>query len=161
MAIDIYEVDNKYIDYLSPFAPHMFFNKKAEQNNERKYIGVILYVNGMKYFAPLSSFKAKHHRMQESVDFIKIGNMAVVNINNMFPVPDDCFVRVVISDVKDWRYQNLLRKEYRILKVVQDKICCNAITVYNHRIKNGDGTKLGKRCNDFKLLEEKSKEFHH
>jgi len=137
----------------------MFLNKKPGQNNERKYIGVILEVNGMKYFAPMSSFKPKHHKMPEIVDFMKFGNMAVININNMFPVSDGCYMQVVISDVKDWHYQNLLRKEYRILKVIQDKICENAITVYHHRIREGETTKLGKRCNDFKLLEEKSKKY--
>ncbi len=60
MNLDIFEVDNRYIDYLSPYAPHMFLNKKPEQHNERKYIGVILEVNGLKYFAPLSSFNPKH-----------------------------------------------------------------------------------------------------
>jgi translation elongation factor EF-Tu-like GTPase len=42
----------------------------------------------MKYFAPLSSYKQKHDKMKNSLDFIKIGNYAVVNINNMSPVPD-------------------------------------------------------------------------
>lgn len=51
MSIKLYEVDHEYIDYLAPFAPHLFHNKKQEQQNERKYIGVILVVDDMKYFA--------------------------------------------------------------------------------------------------------------
>ena len=35
----------------------------------------------------------------------------------------------------------------------------NAAEVYKHKLKQGDTTALAKRCNDFKLLEEKSKEF--
>jgi protein AbiQ len=118
-----------------------------------------LEVNGLKYFAPLSSFKPKHRKIQESVDFVKFGDMAVLNINNMFPVPEGSYKRCVIADVKDKQYKKLLMNEYRILRVRQEKIRSNAVTVYNHRIKNGDSTKLGKRCNDFKLLEEKSKEY--
>ena len=57
--IKLYEIDAKYINYLSAFAEHLFHNKQAGQSNERKYIGVILTVNGMEYFAPLSSFKRK------------------------------------------------------------------------------------------------------
>ena len=53
----------------------------------RKYIGVVLEVNGLSYFAPLSSFKLKHKKMKEGVDFIKIKDYAVININNMIPVP--------------------------------------------------------------------------
>ena len=97
--------------------------------------------------------------MKESVDFIKFGDMAVLNINNMFPVPENSYRRYVIANVKDKQYKKLLMNEYRILRVIQDKIRSNAITVYNHRIKNGDSTKLGKRCNDFKLLEEKSENY--
>lgn len=36
--IKIYSVNNRYIDYLLPFAPHLFQNKKPNQKNERKYI---------------------------------------------------------------------------------------------------------------------------
>lgn len=47
------------------------------------YIGIILEVKGIKYFAPLSSFKNKHKQMKEGVDFIKIKDYAVINLNNM------------------------------------------------------------------------------
>ena len=57
--IKFYEVDPKYIDYLLPAAPHLFQNKKSTQQNSRKYIGVVLTINGIDYFAPLSSFKIK------------------------------------------------------------------------------------------------------
>ena len=88
-----------YINYLIPYAPHLFQNKQFGQQNERKYIGIVLIVNDMNYFAPLSSFKAKHERMK------------------------------------------------------------NAAEVYKHKLNNGDTTALAKRCNDFKLLEEKSKKY--
>lgn len=62
--IKLYEIDPAYVQYLSEHAAHLFHNKHPGQSNERKYIGVILNVNGMDYFAPLSSFKDKHARMQ-------------------------------------------------------------------------------------------------
>ncbi|MCR5388003.1 MAG: type III toxin-antitoxin system ToxN/AbiQ family toxin, partial [Lachnospiraceae bacterium] len=45
----------------------------------RKYIGIVLEINSFKYFAPLSSFKSKHKKMDEGVDFIKIKDYAVIN----------------------------------------------------------------------------------
>ena len=30
LSIKLYEVDHEYIDYLAPFAPHLFHNKKQE-----------------------------------------------------------------------------------------------------------------------------------
>lgn len=52
--IKLYTVSDKYIDYLSIYAPHLFHNKKPNQIHKRVYIGVILKVHGMDYFAPLS-----------------------------------------------------------------------------------------------------------
>ena len=151
--IKLYEVNPKYINYLSAYAPHLFHNKAAGQVNERKYIGVILTVNGMDYFAPLSSFKAKHARMAEAVDFIKVKNYAVININNMFPVPNGQATYVDISKERNPKYKSLLLAEYRAIKAMQDKIRKNAQAVYKHKTENGDSTALAKRCNDFLLLE--------
>ncbi len=159
MAIELYEVNPKYIDYLIPYAPHLFQNKQLGQFNERKYIGVILYVNNMKYFAPLSSFKSKHEKMKNGLDFIKIGNYAVININNMFPVPDREYTYVDIPKVRNPQYRKLLMTEYRIIRKLQDKIKHNAEEVYKHKIRAGNATALAKRCNDFMLLEEKCRQF--
>ncbi len=159
MAIELYEVNPKYIDYLIPYAPHLFQNKQLGQFNERKYIGVILYVNNMKYFAPLSSFKPKHEKMKNGLDFIKIGNYAVININNMIPVPDREYTYVDIPKVRNPQYRKLLMTEYRIIRKLQDKIKHNAKEVYKHKIEEGNATALAKRCNDFMLLEEKCRQF--
>ena len=36
--IKLFEIDAKYINYLSGFAQHLFHNKQVGQSNERKYI---------------------------------------------------------------------------------------------------------------------------
>ncbi len=151
--IKFYEVNEKYVDFLIPYAPHLFHNSQKGQQNSRKYIGVILHVNEKDYFAPLSSFKEKHNKMQETLDFIKIKNYAVINLNNMFPVPQREYSYIDISSEKNPKYKALLQAEYRIVKVIQEKIRKNARTLYKHRIKYGDSTSLGKRCNDFNKLE--------
>ena len=104
---------------------------------------------------PLSSFKEKHKKMQESVDFLKIGTLAVLNINNMLPVPQSECIAVDISSIKDEKYKHLLLQEYRIIKLLEDKILKNAKIVYSHKIHNENKTSLAKRCNDFLLLEQK------
>ena len=159
MSIELYEVNPRYIDYLVPFATHLFHNKKPGQHNERKYIGIILVVADMKYFAPLSSYKPKHDKMKNSLDFIKIGNYAVVNINNMFPVPEGEYTYVNIKEVKNEQYRKLLMAEYRIIKKLQDKIKKNAIELYKHKMEKDISTSLAKRCNDFALLEEKCRQY--
>lgn len=97
-AINLYEIDSKYIQYLSAFEEHLFRNKKLSKVFTRKYIGVVLKINGFDYFAPLSSFKPKHKRLSETKDFIKVGTLAVINLNNMFPAPMQICKQVVIND---------------------------------------------------------------
>lgn len=157
--IKLYEVNADYIDYLSAYAPHLFQNKKAGQKNERKYIGIVFQINGLDYFAPLSSFKPKHHRMKEAIDFIKVKDYAVINLNNMFPVPLTQRKYVDIRSERDPHYRALLLAEYRFIKSIQEKIRKNAQNVYKIKIKEGTSSALAKRCNDFLALEKACKEY--
>ena len=157
--IKLYEVNADYIDYLSAYAPHLFQNKKPGQNNERKYIGIVFQINGLDYFAPLSSFKQKHHRMKEAVDFIKVKDYAVINLNNMFPVLLTERKYVDIRNERDPHYRALLLAEYRFIKSIQEKIRKNAQNVYKIKIKDGTSSALAKRCNDFLVLEKACKEY--
>lgn len=154
MNLQIYEVSADYIDYLCKHQPHMFHNANSSQLHHRKYIGVVLEVNGLNYLAPLSSFKPKHEKMNKMVDMVIIGTYAVLNLNNMFPVPEDECSRVFFSQFyKDPKYQNLLRAEYKIISNKQDDIKKQAQTVYELKLKDGNKTSLARRCNDFKKLE--------
>lgn len=110
-------------------------------------------MNGFNYFAPLSSFKAKHQKMKEGIDFIKVKNYAVINLNNMFPVPEGEYTYVNINAEKDPQYRALLLAEYRFIKSIQTRIRKNAQAIYRIKIKDGESTPLAKRCNDFEALE--------
>ena len=152
-ALAFYTVDEAYVDYLAPHTPQLFRNARASQAHSRKYVGVVLAVGGHDYFAPLSSFKDKHRRMKNGLDFVKVKDMAVVNLNNMFPVPVSCCQRVDFAAERDWKYRALLQAEYRAMKPLQDRIHKNARTLYSYKLKYGDSTRLAKRCNDFAALE--------
>ena len=157
--IKLYEISPDYIDYLVPSVPHLFRNKQAGQQNERKYIGVVLSVNGMDYFAPLSSFKEKHRRMQEGLDFIKIRDYAVINLNNMFPVPAGQYSYVDISRERSPHYKSLLLAEYRYIKSIRERIRKNAAILYRLKI-SGPESALTRRCNDFAKLETLCLKYH-
>ena len=111
----IYEIKNEYIDYLSRHHEHLFYNKDGAF--KRKYIGIVLEINRYKYFAPLSSFKPKHKKMKEGVDFIKIKDYAVLNLNNMIPVPDSACYSPDINAEKDPHYRYLLQAESREMQI--------------------------------------------
>ncbi|NLC92833.1 MAG: type III toxin-antitoxin system ToxN/AbiQ family toxin [Treponema sp.] len=122
-------------------------------------MGIILEINGFKYFAPLSSFKPKHKRLCETIDFIKVGIYAVINLNNMFPAPLNLCKAVQIENIKNEHYRNLVRAKYRIIKQKTEQIVNNAKDVYNHKMINDGKSKLSQRCNDFRNLELKCKEY--
>ena len=125
----------------------------------RKYIGVVLEIKHLSYFAPLSSFKSKHKKMKESVDFIKIKDYAVININNMIPVPKGQLIELNINAEKDPHYKFLLQAESREINRQKSRIRKNAEIVYNHKKRNGNLTPLAKRTNDFEMLEKLSRDF--
>ena len=157
--VKIYEISRDYVSYPSAFAPHLFCNSQPGQANERKYIGIILQVNGMDYFVPLSSFKPKHKKMDEKIDFIKVRDYAVINLNNMFPVPGGEYKYVEFRAIKDAKYKSLLLAEYRYIKSIQETIRKNAADLYNYKLAHKNDTPLSKRCNDFVLLETKCSEY--
>lgn len=97
--------------------------------------------------------------MKESVDFIKIKDYAVINLNNMIPVPDGQYVLVDVNGTKDPHYKYLLQAESREINRQRNRIFKNALIVYNHKLRNRNVTSLAKRTNDFKLLEQKCKQY--
>ena len=155
--IRIYGVKDSYIKYLSQYQEHLFLHEGSSSG--RKYIGVVLEINSLSYFAPLSSFKSKHKKMKESVDFIKIKDYAVININNMIPVPKGQLIELNINAEKDPHYKFLLQAESREINRQKSRIRKNAEIVYNHKKRNGNLTPLAKRTNDFEMLENLSRDF--
>ena len=153
----IYGVKDSYIKYLSQYQEHLFLHEGGASG--RKYIGVVFEINKFSYFAPLSSFKSKHKKMNESVDFIKIKDYAVININNMIPVPKEQLIELDINAEKDPHYKFLLQAESREINRQKDRIRKNAEIVYNHKKRNKDSTPLAKRTNDFEVLEKKYREY--
>ena len=155
--IRIYEIKSEYIKYLSNYQEHIF--DQADGKGNRKYIGIVLEVKGVKYFVPLSSYKDKHKKMKEGVDFIKIKDYAVINLNNMIPVPENQIINIDINKEKNPNYKYLLQAESREVNRQKNRIRKNAEIVYSHKKQNGNKTALAKRTNDFEKLEKLCKQY--
>lgn len=106
--LHFYEVSDEYIEYLSEYDRRIMYSKVETRRFKRKYIGILLKINGVNYIAPLSSYKEKHDNMKDGVDFIKIGTKAVINLNNMFPVLLNELSRVLHNQVV--KYNMPIRK---------------------------------------------------
>ena len=82
-----------------------------------------IYSGKKSLFAPLSSFKPKHKKMSESVDFVKIKDYSVININNMIPVPEGCYHLVDVNGEKAPQY--FLKYQRDFLFVSMKKVMNN------------------------------------
>lgn len=66
----IYNIKNDYIQFLRTFDTKIEENK----NEKRPYVGIVLQIGSIEYYAPLTSPKPKHKNMKNSKDFRKIEN---------------------------------------------------------------------------------------
>ena len=110
------KLDANYCDYLRQYdnkVPYNYGNKEL-----RPFIGVLFEINNCKYFAPLSSPKAKHLKLKSKIDLLKIANgkLGVVNFNNMLPVKDN---NVIILNLKK---ENKIKKEEKYIKLLQEQL---------------------------------------
>lgn len=167
--MDWYVVDKDYIRYLIQFDSHVGYVEYGEKL--KLHVGVLLTVNSYHYYVPISSAKPKHQRMSNSLDFHKLQDAdtgylyAVLNLNNMIPVPDSCITQLKYNQVRQFRsfrdekekndYIYLLQKEKAIIDSMQSTIQRKAEKLYAKCLRI-PGSSLASRCCNFKLLEEKS-----
>ena len=153
--LQLYRVTDKYIDFLRQVDS---INIKINKNEKRPYIGVVLEVHNIKYFAPLSSPKEKYKKMKNNLDFIKIcnGEKGAINLNNMIPVVDEALMKVDIEQ-EEIKYRNLLYDQMRFINENAEKIHKKAeklyisVTEYHSFFES--------RCAKFKKLEKRSIEY--
>ena len=167
-----YVADKGFVDYLHSIDPKV---EKIDYGNRFKpYFGVVLGINGINYYMPVSSPKDKHRTMKNSKDFLKIHDkdteelIAVLNINNMIPIPSNYIkkldyeqvhlYRIFESELAKSQYIDLLRKELNVINSMSEKIQNNAIYLYEH-YKKFPNDKLSSRCCNFVLLEMKAQEY--
>lgn len=165
-----YVADKDYIKYLKKF-DSLVPNIDYGPGKIKPYIGVVLNINDMNYYVPITSEKAKHYSMHETLDLVIIKDtktnriFGVMNLNNMLPIPDQYIKRLDYRNISEFRNFNTIAeersfiaymsKELSIINKRQFTIHNKATLLYNKKI-NFPESRLSKRCCDFQLLEEKS-----
>ena len=61
-ALKLYYIDNDYIDYLRQFDYKVYDNKEDRRKVMRKYLGIVLTINEMKYYIPMTSPKKSDYK---------------------------------------------------------------------------------------------------
>lgn len=165
MKLNLYSVSDKYIKYLMQFDNRIYDNKEDSRTYKRKYVGVVLTINGFNYYVPMSSPKKSDYIDYEkkiirndTKTIIRIhegGRLyGTLRISNMIPVPITELEPYIITDEKDLKYRQVILGELRYINSNTDKIVKYAKIVYNQKIKNIDIGYI-KNTVDFKVLEEK------
>lgn len=150
-----YDVDEYYVQFLKTI-DRQVPNIRYDSNN--KFVcGVVLTVNGIKYYAPISHKKDKQ---QTNLQIFDNGiPIATIRFSFMFPAYDEVLVVKNFNDVakRDSKYAALLQAEYVYCRSHIKDIKTKASAVYN--IGCNKNHRLNYACCDFRLLEEHYLEF--
>lgn len=155
-----YHIKDDYINFLRQFDSRVSQNK----NETRPYVGIVLEIGSIKYYAPFSSPKLKHKKMKNGKDFRKINNgiYGAINFNNMIPVFDSELILIDIERIEDVQYRRLLQNQYKAIKKDEEAILKTAqnlrTLIFADESSLSEYDKVVKsRCCNLKLLEEKFK----
>lgn len=157
------KVDYKYCDYLREYDERVPYNRGIKYL--RPFIGILFEVDGIEYFAPLSSPKEKHKKLKNTMDLVKIdnGRYGVINFNNMIPVTNKNYIEFDLyskpGTKQEFDRQNLLKTQLKWLNDNKKSVIGKAVRLYDMYKKNRLPNRIKNRCCNFVLLEEKCIEF--
>lgn len=164
----LFTIDSNYIDYLKQFDKNVMNHFGDKYNKTRKYIGILLEVNGFKYLAPLSSPKKTDYledgKIRNSiVSLIRIVYenrlLGTIKLSNMIPVFNEKVIEYyVLEKETDLKYKDLVFNELKFIYQNKELIIKNANKLYKQKLLNLDIGYIKNTIN-FKLLEEKAKEY--
>lgn len=162
----IYTIKSEYIDFLSGF------DNRIKTKGNRPYVGVLFEINNYKYFAPLSSPSQsdydKDGKIRRSIPTIhriiiksmdKVDFLGTIRFSSMIPVIDGIYDLFDINSTKNEKYKTLLRKQIDYLRINNDRLMKNAITLYNQKNNTYFTKNYLENTVDFTLLEEKLNSF--
>ena len=169
MKLNLYSVSDKYIKYLRQFDERIYDNKEDIRTQTRKYLGIVLTVNDFNYYIPMSSPKKSDYIdyekkiiRKDTKTIIRIYNSdrlyGTLRISNMIPVPDSELILYEPKYEKNKNYKILVEKELEFIEKNENMIKKYASIIYNQK-NNGYDVSYIKNVVDFKLLEQKCKEY--
>lgn len=161
--MDFYRIDEKYNNYLQEYEKRVRGITKVPniryKDRNKFAFGAVLEINDIKYYVSISSFSKK----QEANILIRIPGdrkeiKGSLRFNYMVPVPEQCIKRLVIKDIEDKKYRELLNKEYRFCIDNAERIQKKADKVYKMVTENRKQILTDNSC-AFKILEDAYQEY--
>ena len=164
LNLKLAKVDIDYCDYLRKFDKRIAYNKLEKEL--RPFVGVLFTIGEYEYFAPLSSPKPKHLKMKNTIDFLKLknGKLGAINFNNMIPVKPRNYKVIYLNNESsleiESRYKELLKDQLTWLNKNYEQVKNKSFKLYDLYINNKLNEQIRNRCCNFKLLEEKCREYN-
>ena len=162
-----YVINKKYINDLKTI-DNKVGDVEYGTDKLKFHLGVVLNINNLNYYVPVSSPRPKHLKMKDGIDFIKIYHfstnrlLCVLNLNNMIPVPSEFVELLEYSNIENYRtfkdikekndYIFLLKDELNSINFKETKILQKAQKLYE-AVKNNPDSRIANRCCDFIELE--------
>ena len=161
--LNFYTVDVEYVSYLQKSeqdkrgfsrVPNMAYSEKYK----KKFLcGIVLKVNNVDYYVPVTSFKR-----QKPDNFLIVADngqiVSSLRFNYMFPVPKNLVTVRIIAEEQDRAYRALLAQELRYCVKNQHIIKSLAERTYRRVLLGKDPGLIANSC-DFLLLEQKCSEY--
>lgn len=177
ILLKIYSVSDKYINYLRKDFPNVYSNKENRRKHTRKYIGVVLELEGYHYYVPMSSPKDSDYQIAGENRVIKKSIIPIIRIivrnskgqkelkgtlriSHMIPVPASELELYDYENEEDLTYKDLIHDEIIFIRKNQDKIMKNAQVMYKQKMNQDESAGYIKSALPFKQLEEMSDSFH-
>ena len=160
----IVKIESDYCNYLRKFDKRVSYNYGIKEL--RPYVGILFEINGIEYFAPFSSPKEKHLRLNNTLDLIKINNgvFGVININNMIPVVKECYEEYNLDtkncNKSERQRRELMKNQLRWINNNVKDISTKSQFLYKKYKENKLPANVMDRCCNFPLLEEKCKDYN-
>lgn len=166
MRLSFFTCDKDYLDFLRLHDFRVPETQKTYDARLRPLVGIVLEIDGNKFYAPLSSPKPKHLTMKTGQDFIKInrGNYGVINLNNMVPILDIYAHKIDITtypilNKQDSDYVNLITNQITWCNAHSESIRIKASKLFESIKNNYANENIKARCCDYLLLIQKSSEY--
>lgn len=171
-TLRLYLLNDDFIkDLHDNISKHVFSNDDPNYNHTRKYLGILLSINGFSYYAPLSSPKKSDYlymkghkvirnsilsiiRMVETDENGKRTLLGTIKLSNMLPVPQDMLVDYDLDNEEDSDYKDLVLKEKRFINRNEELIASYAESLYNEKVKGTSNKGYIINTFDFKKFEE-------
>ena len=176
MNLKIYSVSDEYVNYLRKFDNKIYDNKENIRTHTRKYVGVVIKIENMNYYIPMSSPKKTDYfdkectKIRPSVNTIvrmtaknKDGILELrgtLRISNMIPVPITEIMLYDVDSELDIKYKDIIMDEIAFLRNSNNKKnIINKAKLVHKQKNNNFKIKYLDMCVNYKLLEEKCIEY--